>query len=608
MKKNDPTVEDMIMKSHYLNALEIESGADKPLCDMEREAFLETIHDLKVSIQNANEMNRSLQDTIRTLQSELSRSRSHSERYATLVTDLRSVIDDLRKQLSDREKEISDLRDLNNRHNKMTFGTKSTGRKHKRPSQKLGREEEKEDCEGPDATGSDEAESPQPEERLDKTKVKSEHLDAKRGPRGPYTPMDAAKKVILESSLEGVPADWVFDHFKDVDEYNRISYVELKRYRVAVFKDADGVYHEYYRPLHPEKDNTMPRTNVIPGTHLTPDLFADIVSDVYQLHTPVYRERIRNILDKFTVSNNTIAKALKIGAGMLSPILLRLKSRLLRVKSVLNIDETWIKVRIKILADGTKLGHYYKKYVWALVNKPENITYFFYDNDEDDSRGSRPIETFLGGFLGSIQSDGYVVYKHLAAVNPACEFILCWAHVRNKFAMTFEANKDVNADWFVREIGELYRIEAECILKRLSPHEIKKRRCRDDVTHILNTIYERAIKLLNSKRKHYGEMMRKSLSYMVNGWEELQNYRKDGRYTIDNMLVERAIRPFTVYRKNSLFFSSEEGVETALTFFTLIETCKNVGLNARDYIATTIRLLMDGNENYEELVPMSMAV
>ncbi len=308
------------------------------------------------------------------------------------------------------------------------------------------------------------------------------------------------------------------------------------------------------------------------------------------------------------VSSNTIVNALKIGAGMLAPILLKLKSRLLKVKSVLNIDETWIKVRIKVLHDGTKLDHYYKKYVWALVNKPENVTYFFYDNDEDDSRGSRPIETFLGGFLGSIQSDGYVVYKHLAEVNPQCEFILCWAHVRNKFAMTFEANKDADADWFVRKIGELYKIEAECILRRLKPHEIKKQRSRDDVTRILASIHERAMELLNGKRKHYGEMMRKSLSYMVSGWEKLLNYRKDGRYTIDNMLVERAIRPFTIHRKNSLFFSSEEGVETALTFLTLIETCKNVGLNARDYIATTIKLLMDGNKNYDDLVPMAMAV
>lgn len=127
------------------------------------------------------------------------------------------------------------------------------------------------------------------------------------------------------------------------------------------------------------------------------------------------------------------------------------------------------------------------------------FTYFFYDNDEDDNRGSRPIETFLGSFLGSIQSESYVVYKYLAEINPQCEFILCWAYVRNKFAMTYEANKDANAEWFVQKTGELYMIEAECILKRLKPHEIKKQRSQDDVTRILTSIYERAMKLLNSK-------------------------------------------------------------------------------------------------------------
>lgn len=136
MKKKDQTVEEMIMKSHYLNALELESRAEEPLSDMEREAFLETIQDLKESIKHSNDMIRSLQDTIRSLQSELDRSRSHSEQYLTLITDLRSVIADLQKKLDEREKEISDLRDLNNRHNKMTFGNKSTSRKHKRPAQK----------------------------------------------------------------------------------------------------------------------------------------------------------------------------------------------------------------------------------------------------------------------------------------------------------------------------------------------------------------------------------------------------------------------------------------------------------------------------------------
>ena len=50
---------------------------------------------------------------------------------------------------------------------------------------------------------------------------------------------------------------------------------------------------------------------------------------------------------------------------------------------------------------------------------------------------------------------------------------------------------------------------------------------------------------------------------MCNGWADLCNYRNDGHYTIDNMVAERAIRPFTVKRKGSMFFSSEKGVKNA---------------------------------------------
>lgn len=118
MKKKDQTVEEPIMKSHYLTALDSISKADEPLCDMESEAFLETIRDLKESIRNANEMNRSLQETIRTLQADLERSRLSSEQHIVQITDLRSAIADLRTMLDKREQELSDLRDQNRRHNK----------------------------------------------------------------------------------------------------------------------------------------------------------------------------------------------------------------------------------------------------------------------------------------------------------------------------------------------------------------------------------------------------------------------------------------------------------------------------------------------------------
>ena len=154
-----------------------------------------------------------------------------------------------------------------------------------------------------------------------------------------------------------------------------------------------------------------------------------------------------------------------------------LKKKLLRIKSILHIDETWTAVRIKLKGDGTKLGHYFKKYIWCLVNKAEGITYFFYDNDNNDSRGLRPIENFLGAFeTGTIQSDAYVVYELLTNGNEKLKHVLCWAHVRNRFEEAFLSSKDAIADWFVKTIAELYRIETECILARMTPEKIKERR------------------------------------------------------------------------------------------------------------------------------------
>lgn len=101
--------------------------------------------------------------------------------------------------------------------------------------------------------------------------------------------------------------------------------------------------------------------------------------------------------------------------------------------------------------------------------------------------------------------------------------------------------------------------------------------------------------------------MRKALVYVISNWEELIKYRNDGRFTIDNMLAERAVRPFTVKRKNSLFFSSEDGIESALEYHTLIETCKNVGLYVKEYFAYVFSRLIEGEKDYEKLLPSAFA-
>ncbi len=149
----------------------------------------------------------------------------------------------------------------------------------------------------------------------------------------------------------------------------------------------------------------------------------------------------------------------------------------------------------------------------------------------------------------------------------------------------------------------------ECLLNRYTPEQIKKRRHQKDVSKILGLIYKKANELLcNPQRYHYSEMMRKALVYVTSNWNDLLKYRNDGHYTIDNMLAERAVRPFTVKRKNSLFFSSEDGIKSALKYHTLIETCKNVGLNVKEYFTYVFRKLIEGEKDYEKLLPGTVAL
>ena len=585
VKKKHADIDRMVMESHYLESLEREPSPS--MCDMERRDYINQINDLKATIKR-------LLDMIDTLKQTLDSVTASNKRNEELVVKLTAQVDQLQKM-------VKNLEDKNQRHNKHTFG-KSSLKKNKRVEEKKSREEDKEDYDG---NHDNEAQiSENTDNQVDQTKVKSEHLDGERAKRENYTKMNAAKVTSLLCDTTNIPEGMRLIGFKEINEFDKISYVECVSYQVAILEDEFGARHEYFVPADAEKAaGRRPHLNTMPGTHGTPEFIADLAADIYQLHTPNYREGIRMEMDKFTCSDNTRMNWLKKGAKMLKPLIERLKAKLLKVGSFLNIDETWSRIRIKIKGDGTKLGHYYKKYIWILINKIEQVAYFLYDNDENDSRGYRPISSFLSGFKGTVASDAYVVYKQLCLEHPDIEHCLCWAHVRARFQYALEISKEEDAEWYRNLIDYLYLVESEIILNRLTPDKVKERRGRKDITDTLTSLYTHAKKALRQKGKKYSDLMLQALNYMLNSWDELLTYRKDGRYTIDNLPAERAIRPFTVGRKNSLHYSSEDGVEMAMTYLTIIETAKMWGLQVKEYLTYVWREIMSGNTNYESMTP-----
>jgi hypothetical protein len=85
----------------------------------------------------------------------------------------------------------------------------------------------------------------------------------------------------------------------------------------------------------------------------------------------------------------------------------------------------------------------------------------------------------------------------------------------------------------------------------------------------------------------------------------LTRFLDDGHIDIDSNVVERAIRPIALNRKNALFAGSDGGGEHWAVVASLIETCKLIGVEPHAYLANVITRTVGGHPNsqIDDLLP-----
>ena len=100
-----------------------------------------------------------------------------------------------------------------------------------------------------------------------------------------------------------------------------------------------------------------------------------------------------------------------------------------------------------------------------------------------------------------------------------------------------------------------------------------------------------------------------AIRYALSRWEGLTRFLDDGRIEIDTNVVERAIRPIALNRKNALFAGSDGGGEHWAIIASLIETCKLNGIDPQAYLADVITRIVNGHPNsrIDDLLPWAYA-
>jgi transposase len=88
-------------------------------------------------------------------------------------------------------------------------------------------------------------------------------------------------------------------------------------------------------------------------------------------------------------------------------------------------------------------------------------------------------------------------------------------------------------------------------------------------------------------------------------WPGLIRFLDDGTLELDTNPVENQIRPIALTRKNALFAGNEIGAENWAMLASLVATCKMSGVNPVDYLAATLRAILDGHpkSRIEDLMP-----
>ena len=89
----------------------------------------------------------------------------------------------------------------------------------------------------------------------------------------------------------------------------------------------------------------------------------------------------------------------------------------------------------------------------------------------------------------------------------------------------------------------------------------------------------------------------KAINYTLDRWDALSQYLEHGRLEIDNNLVENAIRPTAIGKKNFLFFGSPDSGQTSAVIYSLIETCRKLDINPADYLREVLTALPTMNQS-----------
>ncbi len=324
-------------------------------------------------------------------------------------------------------------------------------------------------------------------------------------------------------------------------------------------------------------------------------LIAEILVRKFADHSPLYRTEDIFQRDGINIPRQVMSQWVIAAGTALAPLTQKMMELILQSGNI-SIDES----PVDLLAPGK--GKTQTGYMWTIAGgrskDPPYRVYTFCQNRQHIN-----AEKLLKGYKGNFHSDKYGAYEKIAKGKDVV-WCPCWAHIRRKFIEAESGDPELR-EWVLEQIQQLFKLEQEAW--ELTPEERLRIRQEQEVPIIdalIQRIQERLIKgKLLPKLKFRG-----ALDYFCGLIPYLKNYTTSPWARLDNNVAERTIRPLAIGRKNWLFFGSHSGGQAAAVILSLIQSCRALDINPREYLVDVMRRLMShSSSKLEELLPEQWA-
>jgi transposase len=353
---------------------------------------------------------------------------------------------------------------------------------------------------------------------------------------------------------------------------------------------------QYVRPKYAKPDGNGVVIGELPSRPIDkgiagPGLLAQIIIDKYTDHLPIHRQVQRFEREGMKLPSSTLTDWISATCALLDPLYEVLRKEVLS-STYLQADETPIKV-----LDKAKKGTTHRGFHWVYHAPQERLVLF----DYREGRGREGPTECLKDFKGYLQTDGYAVYEDFDK-KPGITLLHCMAHARRKFDEAKD-NDLVRASYVLTEMQKLYALERQAKENELSVDELYQ--IRRKIIPVLDDLKQWMLENYRSVLPQ--SAIGQAIYYSLQRWDKLCLYTTDGRLQIDNNLVENAIRPVAIGRKNYLFAGSHNGARRAAMLYSLLGTCKINGVNPFEWLREVLTRIPDHPvNNLQQLLPHKM--